>query len=199
MNVARMVDRIVSGERGSGGSSRSQYSYRATGWLHPVRRSVGSAERAKRRLKLVFFKQREQQYEFHKQSHLQRSREFWNASQFSHRAEWPTVYRSGFLPHVGFDGFANGCSRLFPWEIRPRSGMRTQKERQVTERSRVKNWRDSHGMWRYRNLESHAVVRYSVSHYSIRRLVDRWTPRLFGNQKKAKPVDSGLSNGHKVL
>lgn len=192
MNGARILDRIVSGERGSGGSSRSRWSNRAARWSHAYGRSVLGSQSAIGRSQLVLEQQREQQYEFHKQSHLQRSREFWNASQFSHRAEWPTVYRSGFLPHVGFDGFANGCFRLFPWEIRPRSGMRTQKERQVTQRSRVKNWRDSDGMRRYRNMESHAVVRYAVSHYSIRRLVNRWTPRLFGNQKKAKPVDTGL-------
>ena len=190
---------IANNRNDGGGSSRSRWSRCSTGWRHTYGRPVGSAERTKRRSQLVFFKQREQQYEFHKQSHLQRSREFWNASQFSHRAEWPTVYRSGFLPHVGFDGFANGCFRLFPWEIRPRSGMRATQKREIIERSRVKNWRDSHGMWRYRNMESHAVVRYAVSHYSIRWLVDRWTPRLFGNQKKAKPVDTGLSNGHKVL
>ena len=194
MNVADMVDCIINNERGSGGSSRSRWSNRAARWSHAYGRSVGSAERAKRRLKLVFEQQREQQHHHHHQlePNVQRCGIVRDAGVDGDGCRRHALDRSGFLPNELDDGHPNPGPRIRTRKIPSRSGMRATQKREITQRPRPQDRGYSDALHRQNYLSELVIERDPVPDHSTEWRPDCRPARIPRDQTTPGALDTRL-------
>ena len=194
MNVADMVDCIINNERGSGGSSRSRWSNRAARWSHAYGRSVGSAERAKRRLKLVFEQQREQQHHHQLEPNVQRCGIVRDAGVDGDGCRRHALDRSGFLPNELDDGHPNPGPRIRARKIPSRSRMRATQKRQIIERPRPQDRGYSDALHRQNYLSELVIERDPVPDHSTEWRPDCRPARIPRDQTTPGALDTGLCN-----